>query len=60
MTAYNLGGQADYGASDLLQRRDDEIEEVKRKRKDAAMRANFSPAGAALIGYGLMSVPGAT
>jgi hypothetical protein len=43
---------ADYGRSDLLQRRSDEIDDVERKRKEAA--SGYSPAG--MAAFGLLSV----
>lgn len=55
-----LGGTLGLG-SNLAQQVNDETDEVRRKRQQAAKGAGFSPAGQALaIDFGTMSVPGAT
>jgi hypothetical protein len=57
--ALNLLGNS-YGGGDLVQRSADEIDEIRRKRMDAAKAAGYSPAGQALaVDFGGMSVPGA-
>ncbi|TQF28785.1 hypothetical protein [Bradyrhizobium sp. UNPA324] len=51
---------AGYGGSALQDQARGEIEEVRRKRMQAAKDAGYSPAGQALaIDFGAMSVPGA-
>jgi hypothetical protein len=43
-------GSADYGRGDLLSRRNDELDETERKRREAAQASVASPAGMATFG----------
>lgn len=60
MTAFN-GSLPDFGGGALLQQRNDELDEIKRKRKDtdAARKLGLSSAGGALFEAGLMPMTGA-
>jgi hypothetical protein len=48
----------DYGGGLLTQQRDQETEELRKRRLQMAQSRAYSPAGATLVGSGAMSVPG--
>lgn len=50
------GQMLGFDSTDLLQRRSEEIEEIKKKRQQQAQLAGYSPAGSLLAGSGILGL----